>query len=69
MSKKKRNRDKRPQQRPAPPKWRRITPTKVFIGLLLLFVVVAYAVSAFSGSSGIECPPGQVWSAAHNHCH
>ena len=69
MSKKKRNRGGHAQQKSAKPKWLRLTPTKVFIGLLLLFVALAYAVSAFSGNGDIECPPGQVWSDAHNHCH
>ncbi|CAN5701239.1 hypothetical protein BH23GEM9_BH23GEM9_19980 [soil metagenome] len=50
--------------------WRGITASKVFIALIVLFVAVAAAVSVFSGSDGRpSCPPGQVWSDAHNHCH
>lgn len=37
--------------------------TILFIGLLIV------AISYFKGDSGIECPSGMTWSAAHQHCH
>jgi hypothetical protein len=65
------NREKRPASAPPPRKSRafRVTPTKVFIGIIVLMIVVAAVASAISGRDNPDCPPGQVWSDAHNHCH
>ena len=38
-----------------------------FIGLILL-AAAAIAIATALGDRP-ECPPGQVWSASHNHCH
>jgi hypothetical protein len=68
MSKKKR---KGQQQQQKPTKRRRprgISGTVVFIALIGVLVAVAAAMSLWSGDRP-SCPPGQVWSAAHNHCH
>ena len=43
-------------------------PSLVFIGLLLLAAAAIAVASVFDGGRP-ECPPGQVWSNAHNHCH
>jgi hypothetical protein len=53
----------------SPRKWKfRLNPVSlVFIGLLV-FAVVVVAVASVLGDRP-ECPPGQVWSSAHNHCH
>jgi hypothetical protein len=66
----------RKQNRPTPkrtePKRRsafRLTPSKVFIAIIILMIAVAAISSAISGADDPECPPGQVWSDAHNHCH
>lgn len=44
------------------------TPSLIFLGLILLMVGLAAAVSLFRGDVP-ACPPGQVWSSAHGHCH
>ena len=49
-------------------KWRLNGPSLVFIGLLVLAAAAIAIASAFDGDRP-ECPPGQVWSDAHNHCH
>ncbi len=41
-------------------------------GALVAIAVVAALVligMMFFGGGGPECPPGQVWSQAHGHCH
>jgi hypothetical protein len=43
-------------------------PSLVFIGLLVL-AAVAIAIASVMDGTRPECPPGQVWSDAHNHCH
>lgn len=43
-------------------------PSLVFIGLLVLAAAAIAIASMFDGGRP-ECPPGQVWSDAHNHCH
>jgi hypothetical protein len=44
------------------------TPSLIFIGLIVLMVGVIAAASFFRGDTP-KCPPGQVWSDAHGHCH
>jgi hypothetical protein len=68
MSRKKRNRQaqQKPRQRGRAP---RISASLVFVALIVFFVAVAAAMSVWSGSDRRSCPPGQVWSDAHNHCH
>jgi hypothetical protein len=46
----------------------RITPTIVFVAVIVLIILVGALASVFSGGVP-SCPPGQVWSDAHNHCH
>jgi hypothetical protein len=46
----------------------RITPSMVFIALIVLIIAVGALASVLSGGTP-SCPPGQVWSEAHNHCH
>lgn len=43
------------------------TPSLIFIGLILL-MAAAMAAVALMGDD-VDCPPGQVWSDAHAHCH
>ena len=75
---KKRNRTKRPQAGTAGEggshrrkKKRGLNgPSLVFIGLLVLAAAAIAIASVFdSGDGRPDCPPGQVWSDAHNHCH
>ena len=49
-------------------RWRINTPSLIFIGLLVLGAVAVAIGSVLSGEDS-RCPPGQVWSDAHNHCH
>lgn len=41
------------------------------VAAVLLAALVLGALSFFGGgdSGQPDCPPGQVWSAAHGHCH
>lgn len=53
--------------------WRE-SPVLMGAGVLLLLLVGIVLLSmAFSGSdpgdANRQCPPGQVWSEAHGHCH
>ena len=38
-----------------------------FIGLILLAAAAIAIANAFGDRP--DCPPGQVWSESHNHCH
>ena len=74
MSKRKNKQSARSGSAPAPPrpkKKRRInnTPSLVFLGLLLFMVLIIAVSSMFRSGERPECPPGQVWSDAHGHCH
>lgn len=42
-------------------------PSLAFLGLILLAAVAIAVATAFSDRP--ECPPGQVWSESHGHCH
>lgn len=44
------------------------TPSLIFIGMLVLLAVVV-ALASVLGEEKPDCPPGQVWSDDHNHCH
>lgn len=73
MSQKKKRKQRRTQQAQTqqgrPRRKRRInTPSLIFIGLILLMAGVLAVVTLF-GRDVPDCPPGQVWSAAHDHCH
>jgi hypothetical protein len=72
---KKRNRTKR-QKTGRPPagvaprskKKRRLSGASLaFIGLILLAAAAIAIATAFGDRP--DCPPGQVWSDAHAHCH
>lgn len=39
------------------------------VALLLVVALVLIGVMLYSGGSTPDCPPGQVWSQAHGHCH
>lgn len=45
--------------------------SRLFVGLLIVAAVVAVALAfrSLDGGSDNTCPPGQVWSSAHGHCH
>ena len=73
---KKRNRTKRRQKTGRPPagaaprakkKGVLSGPSLVFLGLILLAAAAIAIATAFSDRP--DCPPGQVWSASHGHCH
>ena len=38
----------------------------VVLGLLMIGLAFS---GADQGSAPVDCPPGQVWSEAHGHCH
>lgn len=40
----------------------------IAVGVILLVGLVLVGLSLFGGGDSI-CPPGTVWSAAHQHCH
>jgi hypothetical protein len=42
-------------------------PSLAFIGLILLAAVAIAIATAFGDRP--DCPPGQVWSESHAHCH
>lgn len=72
---KKRNRAKRQKaggaaagEAPRSKKKRRVSGASLaFIGLILLAAVAIAIASVFSDRP--DCPPGQVWSESHGHCH
>jgi len=39
------------------------------IALVVALALVLVGVLLFGGGGPPECPPGQVWSEAHGHCH
>ncbi|MFU8812142.1 MAG: SEC-C metal-binding domain-containing protein [Balneolaceae bacterium] len=41
----------------------------IVIGLAVIASLFILLLSITSGSGPIDCPPGTVWSDAHNHCH
>ena len=43
--------------------------TGAAIALVLVGTLLLIGNLFFGGGSAPECPPGQVWSAAHGHCH
>jgi hypothetical protein len=47
----------------------RFTATYLFVAVIVLGLVVAAIANALSDWPPVDCPPGQVWSDAHNHCH
>jgi hypothetical protein len=67
MSKKKRNRQQQKARQRGRTRGSRAS--LVFIALIVFFIAVAAAMSVWTGSDRPSCPPGQVWSDAHNHCH
>jgi hypothetical protein len=42
-------------------------PSLAFIGLILLAAAAIAVATAFGNRP--DCPPGQVWSESHAHCH
>jgi hypothetical protein len=72
MSKKKKKRNRKQQQLEKPRPRRRtsgISGSLVFVALIAFLVAVGAAISMWSGGDRPSCPPGQIWSDAHNHCH
>jgi hypothetical protein len=76
MGRKKQLRQRRPRgesRSAAPPGRRRRklpvnTPSLIFIGVILLIIALVAVATLFDDDAPL-CPPGQVWSAAHGHCH
>jgi hypothetical protein len=44
------------------------TPSLIFVGVIVVVLVIIAAARMF-GEDVPECPPGQVWSESHGHCH
>lgn len=49
----------------------KVTSKMGVVGLIVVMILaLVLVVVVFSGGSGSEnCPPGMVWSDAHQHCH
>ena len=45
------------------------TPSLIFLGLIVLMVALAATAMLLAGDDVPDCPPGQVWSDEHGHCH
>jgi hypothetical protein len=75
MSKKQNRRARRSQQNQQPSAARAVrkqflnTPSLIFIGVIALMVAIVAAIQVFGNDDVPECPPGQVWSDSHGHCH
>jgi hypothetical protein len=41
----------------------------IVLGVVLLIGLAFMVISVVAGGGGGACPPGQSWSAAHQHCH
>ncbi|REL39210.1 hypothetical protein DYD21_04450 [Rhodohalobacter sp. SW132] len=39
------------------------------VAAVVFIVLILVAMSLFGGGSPVDCPPGTVWSDAHQHCH
>lgn len=53
----------------SPAGWAAVVALAAAVGVLALFLYnLTQGGDALSTGSG-SCPPGQVWSAAHGHCH
>ena len=48
---------------------RLLTGAGVVIVVLLGILIIGLAFSRGDGERRPDCPPGQVWSEAHGHCH
>ncbi|HUF49656.1 MAG TPA: hypothetical protein VMN60_02405 [Longimicrobiales bacterium] len=68
MSRKKQHRGRREKQRGEARRKSRLTASKLFIGLIVLIIAIAALATVFANQP-VDCPPGQVWSDDHNHCH
>jgi hypothetical protein len=69
MSNRKKNRKGRNPRREAPKGRSRVTASFVFIALIILASAALAVAASLGGGKPVDCPPGQVWSDAHNHCH
>lgn len=43
--------------------------TMILVGVVVLVGLVLIGLSLTVGGDRTACPPGTVWSAAHQHCH
>ena len=43
--------------------------TMYVLGAVVLLGLVLMTISLVGGGGGRACPPGQIWDAAHGHCH
>ena len=41
----------------------------IIVGVVLLLGVLVIGGLLTSGGGAVDCPPGEVWSEAHGHCH
>jgi hypothetical protein len=73
MSSRKKRKGQRPGRQPVgrQPQGRksRFNATYLFVAVIVLGLVAVAVANALSGGPPVECPPGQVWSDAHDHCH
>jgi hypothetical protein len=74
MARKQNRRARRSRQAEQPARGRSLrrqflnTPSLIFIGVIVLVIGIVAAARMF-GEDVPDCPPGQVWSDAHGHCH
>jgi hypothetical protein len=69
MSSKKQNRRQRRGRREAQQTSGSFTASRIFILLIILAAVTVGVVAYMDSGQPVDCPPGQVWSDDHNHCH
>lgn len=41
----------------------------IVVAVVVVLGIVILGVSLTVGNGQVDCPPGTVWSAAHQHCH
>jgi hypothetical protein len=75
MARKQNRRARRSAQGPQQPaRWKALRkqflnpPSLIFIGVIVVVIGIIAAAQTF-GEDAPECPPGQVWSESHGHCH
>jgi hypothetical protein len=73
MSSRKKRKSQRPGRQPIGHQQQgrksRFNATYLFIAVIVLGLAAVAIANALSDGAPVNCPPGQVWSDDHNHCH